>query len=227
MAKLREVAALCAMIITKQENAIPTTLSTSDQVMPCGSPIGGNPPCTVPTTFTPCAAASVSVEITMVATTAITAPGTLGAQNLQMKMTAIVPSANANVAQPMSGISLIHVHCCSNQLPVPLATPSMLGIWPEATWMPTPVRKPTSTEADRKSPRKPSRSSLARISMTPQTRAVRLVSATHSGEFGVAPEMPAAMRPADRIAAVAESAPTTSIRDAPIRANISVGKMMV
>ena len=63
--------------------------------------------------------------------------------------------------------------------------------------------------------------------MTPQTRAVRLVSATHSGEFGVAPEMPAAMRPAERIAAVAESAPTTSIRDAPSRANISVGKMIV
>ena len=44
IAKLREVAALWAMIRTKQEKAIPSTLGTSLQVIPAGSPMGGKPP---------------------------------------------------------------------------------------------------------------------------------------------------------------------------------------
>ena len=48
MAKLRDVAALWAMIRTKQENAIPRTFGMSLQVIPSGRPIGGNPPCTGP-----------------------------------------------------------------------------------------------------------------------------------------------------------------------------------
>jgi hypothetical protein len=39
--------------------------------------------------------------------------------------------------------------------------------------------------------------------------------------------MPSAVRPAARIAAVAESAPTTSSSEEPSRTNISVGKMTV
>lgn len=84
-----------------------------------------------------------------------------------------------------------------------------------------------STDALRKSPRKPSRSSRARMSSPPQTSATRLVHATHSVVFGDSPEIPIPASPAARIAAVAESAPTTSSRDDPRRANSRVGKMIV
>ena len=54
-------------------------------------------------------------------------------------------------------------HCCWNQLPVPLGMPSIAGIWPDSTEIPTPLRKPISTVALRKLPMKPRRSSRARI----------------------------------------------------------------
>ena len=94
----------------------------------------------------------------------------------------------------------------------------MPGICPEGTDIPTPVRNPISTDADRKSPRNPSRSSRASTSMPPQTSAVRLQNATHSGESGVSPEIDRLASPADMIAAVAESAPTTSSFEAPSNA---------
>lgn|GEM_PF-4404110 len=92
-------------------------------------------------------------------------------------------------------------------MPDPFGTPRMSGIWLVATWMPTPVRKPMSTDADRKSPMKPRRSTRARTSSRPHTRAVSPHSATHCGEPGSSPAMPAAMRPDAMIAAVAESPP--------------------
>ena len=103
----------------------------------------------------------------------------------------------------------------------------MSGIWPPITWIPTPVRKPINTDADRKSPRNPSRSNRATISIPPQTRAVRLVNATHSGDAGVSPATLNPASPAARIAAVAESAPTTSSLDEPSRAKTTVGKITV
>ncbi len=83
------------------------------------------------------------------------------------------------------------------------------------------------TDALRKSPRKPSLSSRARISRPPQTSATRLDQASHSAEFGVSPAMPSPARPAAMMAAVAESAPTTSSRDDPSSAKTMVGKMTV
>ncbi len=103
----------------------------------------------------------------------------------------------------------------------------MSGICPVNTWMPTPVRKPMSTEALRKSPRKPSLSTRAISSRPPQTKATRLVHASHSVVLGSRPAIPSPASPAARMAAVAESAPTTSRRDDPSSANISVGKMIV
>ena len=61
----------------------------------------------------------------------------------------------------------------------------------------------------------------------PQTSAVRLQTATHSGEYGVSPVIPTPTRPAERMAAVAESAPTTSSFDDPRRAKAIVGKITV
>jgi len=89
------------------------------------------------------------------------------------------------------------------------------------------VRKPISTEADRKSPRNPRRSSHATINSPPQTSAVRLAHATHSAVSGTSPATPSPASPAARIAAVAESAPTTRSLEEPSRANTMVGKITV
>jgi hypothetical protein len=58
-----------------------------------------------------------------------------------------------------------------------------------------------------------------------QTSATRLDQATHSAEFGDRPAIPSDARPAAKIAAVAESAPTTRSRDEPNSAKTMVGKM--
>ena len=64
-------------------------------------------------------------------------------------------------------------------------------------------------------------------SMPPQTIATRLQNETHSGDPGVSPGTLRVSSPAERMAAVAESAPTTSSLDAPSRAKNTVGKMTV
>ena len=175
MAKLREVAALWAMISTKQENAMPMQIPMFAMLMPCGSPIGGKPPWTDPTMATPSACASMADEMPIDSTTATIAPGTLGTNRLNARMMTIVPSPNARVGHEVLARLVIHAHCCWNQLPVPLGMPRRSGICPVNTCTPTPVRKPMSTEADRKSPMKPSLKMRARMSITPQMRAIRLV----------------------------------------------------
>ncbi len=65
------------------------------------------------------------------------------------------------------------------------------------------------------------------MNRTPQTSATRLVQASHSAELGCSPATPSPASPAARIAAVAESAPTTSSREDPSSAKTIVGKMIV
>src|SRR5512133_918497 len=121
------------MMRTKHENASPRTFGTSLQVMPSGNPIGGNPPCTDPTTATPCEEASRLLDKMIDKITATTAPGTLGRNRSNPKMMTNVPTANATV-QPLASLTCVIVdHCCSNQLPVPLGIPSMSGICPVKT----------------------------------------------------------------------------------------------
>ncbi len=180
-AKLREVAALWATMSTKHENATASTFTASLHDTPCGNPIGGGPEGTAPTTATPSAAASVTVEMMMHSTTAMSAPGILGMKRSNPTMSPIVSTEKPTAARLASGIEVIIDHCWANQLPVPLGTPSMSGICPLSTWMPTPVRNPTSTEVLRKSPMNPSFSTRASRSMAPTTSAVRLHHATHSG----------------------------------------------
>ena len=192
-------------------------LGTSHQSMPGGSPIGGKPPCTAPTTATPCADASVTAETMMSRTTATIGARDLGQEPLEDEDDRDRRGAERerrprDVGQRRRSSATAARTSCR----CPSALPSRSGIWPDSTWMPTPVRKPISTEADRKSPRNPSRSSRASNSMPPQMSATRLQSATHSGEPGVQPRNAEgrAARPT-RMAAVAESAPTTSSLDAP------------
>ena len=96
MAKLRDVAALWAMIRTKQEKAMPSTFGMSLQVIPSGSPIGGNPPWTAPTTATPCDDASRAADRMIDRITATTAPGTSGRNRLNPRMMTSVPDGEGD-----------------------------------------------------------------------------------------------------------------------------------
>ena len=138
-----------------------------------------------------------------------------------------VPTAKATVGRFACGTAPAVCQSCSNHVPGGLGTPSMAGICPVSTWMPTPVRNPMSTGALRKSPMNPSRSNRARSSMTAHMSATRLVQASQVALSGRRPTTPRPARPEARTAAVAESAPTTSSRDDPSSTNASVGKMIV
>src|ERR1700754_3629244 len=100
------------MMSTKQETAVGSTLGTSDQEMPDGRPIGGKPPCTAPTTATPCACASVRAEMAVSRTTATMAPGTTGRKRLKIWMITIVANPKANVVRLVEDSELIQCHCC-------------------------------------------------------------------------------------------------------------------
>ncbi len=138
-----------------------------------------------------------------------------------------MPRAKSRVTTWVLPSSLSTCHCRANQLPVGFGIPSISGICPVSTWIPTPERKPTSTDADRKSPRNPSRSSRASTSIAPQISATNDVMASHCGESGTSFVTEKVASPAARIAAVAESAPTTSSLDDPSSANTIVGKITV
>ena len=99
----------------------------------------------------------------------------------------------------------------------------MSGSCPAATWMPTPVRNPTSTVRDRKLARKLSRASRATSSIPAVSRAASPASRTYRSE-------PTAARPvsaAASMAAVAESAATTRWRDEPRTAYTAIGRSIV
>jgi hypothetical protein len=78
-ANTRAVAALCAMIITKQETATGSSARVSLQVT-TGIPITGSPPGTRPITVMPRPAKSYVALAAIVPTTAISATGSRGAK---------------------------------------------------------------------------------------------------------------------------------------------------
>src|SRR3954454_13494203 len=84
-----------------------------------------------------------------------------------------------------------------------------------------------STEVDRKSPMKPSLRRRAISSRPPHIRAATLVYASHVAEYGDSPVTVSPASPAARMAAVAESAPTTSSLLDPSKANTMVGRRIV
>ena len=107
--------------------------------------------------------------------TATTAPGTTGANRLKPRMMMRVPAAKATVQRVRVGDVGDRVPLLLEPVARALRDAEHAGDLPgDSTWMPTPVRKPISTEALRKSPRNPSFSSRARISRPPQTSATRL-----------------------------------------------------
>ena len=112
----------------------------------------------------------------------------------------------------------------SSVVPLPASTPNIPATWPIATWMPTPVRKPMRTLRDRKLAMNPSLSSRAAMSATPHISAASDAISTYWGDPAATP---VATRPVARIAAVAESAPTTRWRDEPRIAKARIGRRSV
>ena len=122
------------------------------------------------------------------------------------------------------GISWVNTWTTCMIGPVPsFGTPNMAGTWPSATWIPTPVRNPIRTARERKSAIKPSFRIRERIKKAAARRATMPASAIYWGESGTAMVTSVVAR----IAAVAESAPTTRWREDPKRANTAIGIRMV
>jgi hypothetical protein len=67
----------------------------------------------------------------------------------------------------------------------------------------------------------------AKKSIPPASSALAAASPAHCGDAGSRPEMPMALIPANMIAAVAESAPTTRWRDDPNSAKAMTGMSIV
>lgn len=200
----RDVAALWARMTSTIAPTVANRVGRSDQPT-SGRPTEGRPPGTGPSIVTPSAARS-QYQLTKIApTTAISAPGMRRLIFRQPRMTASTPSETRSVVVFVSPMFDSVVTNLSTVPPDPDDTPSMPLTWPIATWMPTPVRKPIRTLRDRKSARNPSRMIRATTSTTPVMIATPEASATYSAE----PAAASGASPAARMAAVAESAPTT------------------
>src|SRR3954453_14745338 len=162
-ANAREVAALCASITMKIENAVPASAGASEPQLTSGRPRLGRPPGTCPSTATPWLWKSNTSLSTIEPTTAISAPGPTSSTDLVPRKTPATPIDTPSV-QPLVSATFWSVpHSLCSVPPLPEATPSMPPPWPAATWNPTPVRKPTSTVRDRKSARNPRCTSRATI----------------------------------------------------------------
>ena len=216
------MAALCARMTTNIDAAAPSSAAASCQPR-AGSPRLGSPRGTFPTTATPWLARPTA-QLTMIAMiTAISGPGIWrvirrAATTITMTPIDIATSARCACGSARAVFSSLGRVC----LPAAV-TPSMSGSWPAATWMPTPVRNPTSTVRERKFARKPSRASRATSSITPASRAASPASRTYRSDPATAMPVSAAAS----MAAVAESAATTRWRDEPRTANTAIGRSIV
>ena len=155
--------------------------------------------------------------------TAISAPGIRRVIRRAAIITATTLSDTATVRPWAWGSAATVSPSLTSVCELDAVTPSMSGSCPIATWIPTPVRKPSSTVRDRKLARKPSRASRASISRAPVSKAASPASRTYSAEPGSASRT----RAPARMAAVAESAATTRCRDDPNTANRAIGSSSV
>ena len=218
------MAALWLKMTTVIDAATPSSAPASCQPR-AGSPRLGSPRGTGPTTATPWPTAAQLTMIAMI--TAISRPGIrrLNRRLIQRAATTTTMTAidTATSAQCTRGTARA-VSASLGRVCLPAAvTPSMSGSCPAATWMPTPVKNPTSTVRDKKLARKLSRASRAASSIPPLSRAASPASRTYRSE-------PAAARPvstAARITTVAESAATTRWREEPRTANAAIGRSIV
>ncbi len=163
MAYAREVAALWARMTMKIERAVGSIALMSSTVTPWGTLRDGRPPGMLPRVPMPRDARSKNQLRKIMPRTAMRAPGifrlTLRRPTM-MTMTATAMSRSPQTADPRSFTTLARYS--TGPEPV-LGNPNIDGTCPMATWIPTPVRNPTRTLADRKLAMKPRRSNRARM----------------------------------------------------------------
>ena len=207
---------------TNIDTAPPSSAPVSCQPK-AGSPSPGSPPGTCPIVRAPCLARSAARLTTIARITAISAPGIRRVIRRAASTMTSTPTETTTSARCVWG-SARTVFSSLGRVCLPAAvTPSMSGSCPAATWMPTPVRNPTSTVRERKFARKLSLAIRATSSITPASSAASPASRTYRSD-------PATARPvsdAARMAAVAESAATTRWRDEPRTANTAMGRSSV
>ena len=156
------MAALWASTTMKMAPPVPSRPTNWAQVTE-GKPKFGRPPGTTPSVATPSAARS-SCALTMIEpTTAMSAPGMRGEIAFEPRITTMTATETHTVAALLSPRWPRVATNFSTVPPDCLGMPNMSPTCPIATWMPTPVRKPTSTLRERKLAMKPSLSSRARI----------------------------------------------------------------
>jgi len=95
-ANTRDVAALCAMITTKQEAATGSNAKVSSQVT-SGNPIAGSPPGTAPMTAMPRSAKPNMALAAIVPTTAMSATGAAGEKRWPSRMLAATSTDKKSV----------------------------------------------------------------------------------------------------------------------------------
>ena len=155
--------------------------------------------------------------------TAISRPGIRRLIQRATTTTTMTPIDSATSAQCTCGSARMVSTSLGRVSPPAAVTPSMSGSCETATWMPTPVKNPTSTVRDKKLARKLSRASRAASSIPAVSRAASPASRTYRSE-------PTAARPVSAAAsmtAVAESAATTRWRDEPRTAYTAIGRSIV
>ena len=161
----------------KMDAAVPSSATASCSPS-AGRPSRGSPRGTGPSTATPWPA-RLAAQLTMIApVTAISAPGIRRAIRRAASMTPMTPGETATVAGWARGSAATVCASLITVCGLVVVIPSMSGSCPAATWMPTPVRKPSSTVRDRKLDRKPSRASRASSSRAPVSRAASPASRT-------------------------------------------------
>ena len=165
----------------KIETAVATSWVTSLKGTP-GQETSGRPPGTFPRLETPCEARSAPQLTAIAPTTAISAPGIFLFTNRSPTIVARTQTEVRTVAPFASGMFPSAVTNFRIVPPSPSETPSIPATWPIATWIPTPVRKPTRTERERKSATNPSRSRRARSRIPAVISASIPASAMYSGE---------------------------------------------
>ena len=158
--------------------------------------------------------------MTIIPTTAMSAPGIFLLSRSLPRITTQTVTATATVPRSAWGISRSVATNCSSVPPDGFGTPSTPASWPIATWMPTPVRKPTRTLRDRKYARNPSLRTRASRRIAATISAASPIIAIHSVD---PPTSPSPVSPAAIVIAVAESAATTRCRDEPRIANRKTG----
>ena len=183
----------------------------------------GRPPGSGPSTWIPWEARFRAQLTVMAPSTAMRSPGIFLDTCREM---AAIASAAADRARATGLVCSICTRSATSFPMVPCpppGSPSIPEISPMATWMPTPDRNPTSTVRDRKSAKNPSRASRAR------TRKPAAMSASMPDRASLSAERGAARVATQeaRMAAVAESAPTTRCREAPKIAYRTIGSRRV